>query len=510
MKIPAAQKLLSRSIGQEQQVRMVFNAVLLLVWAWLYHPVYSYLGTIFTRQEFRINQFLLLAVIVLIVLQFRKGNYKPRFGVLPQLYAPALLFALGGSIFFLIVERFLDINTLSASLFGLATYGLLGLWLRPRLWRQGIPAALLLIGALPFGEHMQTFVGYPVRILTATIIRDGLSVLGIHSVGVDTILVFESGISKIDLPCSGVKSLWTGGLFLLAATWIERRHINFRWLLATLIFAILLLVANLARVAILVIVGEVAGWRLIAEMLHVPLGVLGFVGACAAAVAMLRWSGPSDAQEDSGTANAKFEIVHPTWLAPVLSGIVLLLALLYVPRPQDVLAKTPPTWQFPAELSTQPWPLTEGELKWLSGDGAVSANRWRFQWRGTTGSMLFVTSATWRAQHRPERCFQVYGLTIENSYTSLIARDFAVRLVSLGGRDQQELMSAAYWFQNGEQATDDFATRMWADLSPQRQRWVLVTVLFDTAVDPNGADVQALYTTLRGSLQRSLEGGAQP
>lgn len=509
MKIPAAQKLLSRSVWQEQQMRMIFNAVLLLVWVWLYHPVYSYLGTIFTRQEFRTNQIVLLAVIFLIVLQLRKGSLRLRFDLLPQLYTPALVFLLGGSVLYLIVERFLDINTLSASLFGLATYGLLGLWMRPRLWRQGMPAALLLIGALPFGEHMQTFVGYPVRILTATIVRDGLSVLGVHSVGIDTILVFESGISKIDLPCSGVKSLWTGGLFLLAATWIERRRINWRWLLAALIFAILLLVANLARVAILVVVGEVAGWRLVAEMLHVPLGVLGFIGACAAAVAMLRLSGPSYVQEDPVIEHENFEISRPAWLAPGLTGIVLLLALLYVPRPQDALANTPPTWQLPAELSTQPWPLTDAELKWLSGDGTVSANRWRFQWRGTAGSMLFVTSATWRAQHRPERCFQVYGLTIENSYTFLVARDFAIRLVSLGNRDQQELMSAAYWFQNGEQATDDFATRIWADLSPQRQRWVLVTVLFDKAIDPGNADAQVLYTTLRGALQRSLEGGAQ-
>ncbi len=509
MKIPAAHKLLSRSTWQEQQMRMVFNAALLFVWMWLYHPVYIYLGTIFTRQEFRTNQIVLLAVIFLIIMQLRKGSFQVRFDSMPQLYTPALVFLLGGSVLYLIVERLLDINTLSASLFGLATYGLLGLWLQPSLWRQGMPAALLLIGALPFGEHMQTFVGYPVRILTATIVRDGLSVLGVHSVGIDTILVFESGISKIDLPCSGVKSLWTGGLFLLAATWIERRRINWRWMLAGLIFAALLLVANLARVAILVVVGEVTGWRLVAEMLHVPLGVLGFVGACAAAIAMLRWSGPSYIREDQGKNRAKYENPRPAWLAPGLIGIVLVLALLYKPRPQDTLAHTPPAWQFPPELSTQPWQLTEGELKWLSGNGLVSANRWRFQWHETTGSMLFVTSATWRAQHRPERCFQVYGLTIENSYTYLVAGDFAVRLVSLGNRDQQELMSAAYWFQNGNQATDDFATRIWADLSPQRQRWVLVTVLFDNGIDPSGADAQALYRTLRSSLQRSLEGGAQ-
>ena len=88
-----------------------------------------------------------------------------------------------------IAERVLDINTLSATLFGIATYGLVGLWMSPRSWRDGLPAALLLIGVLPFGEHMQTFIGYPMRIFTAELVRDGLAMFGVTSAGVDTILV---------------------------------------------------------------------------------------------------------------------------------------------------------------------------------------------------------------------------------------------------------------------------------------------------------------------------------
>ena len=99
----------------------------------------------------------------------------------------------------------------------------------------------------------------------------------------------ENGVSQVDLPCSGVKSLWTGALFLIAATWIERRPLNLRWLGVAGIFGGLLLAANLARVAVLVLVGQVAGWPLAAEMIHVPLGVLGFVAACAAAVMLMRW-----------------------------------------------------------------------------------------------------------------------------------------------------------------------------------------------------------------------------
>jgi exosortase O len=146
-----------------------------------------------------------------------------------------IILALGGAILFLLAERYLDINTLSATLFGLASYGLLGLWLSPPTWRAGLPAALLLIGALPFGEHMDTFIGYPLRIATARLVSQGLAGVGVPNLGVDTILIFENGISQVDSPCSGIKSLWTGALFLLAATWIERRPLNRRWLLAALL-----------------------------------------------------------------------------------------------------------------------------------------------------------------------------------------------------------------------------------------------------------------------------------
>ena len=256
---------------------------------------------------------------------------------------------IGSSAAFILAERVVDINTLSASLFGLAFYGLLGLWLEPRRWRQGLPAALLLIGTLPFGEHLQTFVGYPVRLLTAALVRDGLGAFGVHTIGIDTILVFESGISQIDLPCSGVKSLWTGGMFLLAATWIEGRRINRRWLIVGLIFAFLLFAANLGRVAVLVTTGPVLGWNLLAEMLHVPLGVLGFAGACAGLVWMLRHFVPAEGDlQPVGAEQIEVDAHQPKWLLPALISAILLLAVLYAPRPQVAAAQSPSALQFPA------------------------------------------------------------------------------------------------------------------------------------------------------------------
>jgi hypothetical protein len=55
-----------------------------------------------------------------------------------------------------------------------------------------------------------------------------------------------------------------------------------------------------------------------------------------------------------------------------------------------------------------------------------------------------------------------------------------------------------------EHTTDDYATRMWADLAPERDRWVLVTVLFDGVHDAHAADVQAFCTALHDAVARGL------
>jgi exosortase O len=510
------------------------NGIIAGLWFWLYWPLFDYFAVIFSGEDFRTNQLVLVGVIILIAIQLHRERLWLRLDGAPHLYLPALTLALSSSILYLLCVRFLDVNTLSATLFGLASYGLLGLWLTPLSWRQGLPAALLLIGALPFGEHMQTFIGYPLRIFTATLVRDGLAAAGVASIGIDTILVFENGVSQVDLPCSGVKSLWTGMLFLLAATWLERRPLNLRWLLLALSFAAFLIIANMVRVGVLVAVGPVAGWPLLAEMLHVPLGVLGFIAACAAAVGLLRLSPPwkeiAPASQEMSTSHTPERslplghptspiphlpshishptspISHPPWLGPALVVIILAMVLVYTPPPQTGLTHSPPAWEFPAGLATTAMPLKPDEIAWLTRDGADSAERRRFEWRGLTGSMILITSSTWRAHHRPERCFEVYGLSLEDSRTHLINPNFPVRFVSLGDGDHASQLSATYWFQSAGRTTDDYGTRIWADLAPQRERWVLVSILFDSVTEPDAAPVQTFYLALHEAVARYLEG----
>jgi exosortase O len=494
------------------------NIALAIVWLWLYRAMLSYLRIIFTHQEFRTNQIMLLGVGILIISQLRQERLHLHLDASPHIYLPGLALALGSSGLYLLSERFLDINTLSATLFGLATYGLLGLWISPRNWNKGLPAALLLVGTLPFGQHLETFVGYPLRRATAEIVSHGLNSLGITSVNVDTILVLESGFSQVDSPCSGVKSLWTGLLFLLAATWLERHSVNLRWLGVAILTGGLLVIANIIRISILVLVGQVAKWPVAAEMIHVPLGVLGFVAVCSLAAFLLMvgrqdhlfpalQTSPNRSKWRSGinvTLTDPRGLKRPAWFAPILVVIVLGMGLIYSPRPESAHAQSAISWIFPTGLAVEPFPLSRGLYVWATEDGADTVERWRFSWGDLHGSMLFLTSRTWRGQHRPERCFEVEGLSVETAQTYLISPDFAIRFLTLTGGPYQ--VSAAYWLQTKGQVTNDYATRIWADLSPQRQPWVLVTILFEGTPAPDSPAVQALFQALRTTIADGLEG----
>jgi exosortase O len=172
-------------------------------------------------------------------------------------------------------------------------------------------------------------------------------------------------------------------------------------------------------------------------------------------------------------------------------------------------------WQLPPQIAAEAWPLAPEEQAWLSDNDSlpVTGSRWRFTAPGLSGSLLFVTSDTWRAQHRPERCFTVYGLEVQESRLHLVAPDFPLRWLALGtpgeGAAQYSaapLYSAAYWLQSSERVTDDYAARIWDDMAPRPQTWVLVTALFDAPVDPASPAAQALFTALRASVVQSLDG----
>ena len=206
------------------------------------------------------------------------------------------------------------------------------------------------------------------------------------------------------------------------------------------------------------------------------------------------------------TSNANLVAGKPATLKLSMTLIItiFLMGFAYAPRPLIGLSEEAAAWSFSPQLKTDSMPLQPDEQEWLTKDGAEAAERVRFSWGDVSGSMILITSKTWRAHHRPERCFEVYGLVLNESSTHLVAQDQPVRYVSLGDPKSSQAATATYWFQSAAQTTDDYATRIWSDLATQRERWVLVSILFDEVYDRDAEDVQALYRSIHETVGQRL------
>lgn len=493
-----------------QRAGIIGLIALAAAWLWLYAPVFAYFTTVFSRSDFRLNQIMLIAIIGLMAWQARAAwpGLRGRVTPLPRPRPIPLSVALGASLLYLLAEKYLDVNTLSATLFGIATYGLAGLWMEPATWRRVFPAVMLLIATLPFGEHLQTFLGYPMRVVSAQIARQTLVGLHVPVSGVEAILVLENGIANVDNPCSGVRSLWTGAVFLLAVIVIERRVFSWRWPMAGAVLFVSLFIANTARVTVLALVGQALNLPDIARMLHVPLGVIGFGLACALAWGALRLSfakpqNRAEAPSASG-GPAYFPEAKTGWLSPILALAVGVMGLAHQPKPHTGLQAAPIVWAFAQEMQVAPEPLRPDERDWLTRDGAQDAQRFRFSWRGVNGSVMLVVASTWRAHHKPERCFEVFGLSMDESSAHWVRPDFPVRVMALGARQDRPL-TATYWFQSPSRATDDYGARIWADVTERHTRWVLVSMVFDRQLDPSAPDVTALYAALNKMVGEEIK-----
>lgn len=488
----------------------------LLIWSlWLvlFAPLLRWLLTVpFSHANYRLNLILLVAVAVLVVGRaLREGELRLRSA--PRLSLPAVLLALGAAAGYVAVDHGLRLHTLAAILFGLGTYGLLGLYLPRAAWRGALGSALLFVAVLPFGAHGNSYLGLGVRVLVAHLTQAALSGLSIGAVSAQTILVLENGIAHIDVPCSGLRSLWAGGLFYLLATWALRRHTGLRWVLGGALLGVMLIAANTGRVLVLVLLGlHLKLWR-IGEVLHLPLGVIGFVVACAAALLYLLHLPPRPTADDPADAS---EPAAPRWFVPLLSIALLVLCAVHTQRPKETDPTDPPQLTFPAELSPQPVPLDPGEVSLFSRFGA-RANKWRIAVSGTpsgsadsalTGSVLTVSASSVRAQHPPELCLVAHGLKILSVQTVELVPGAPMRLLVSQGLEQGQASgrrhTAVNWFQSRTQTVDSFLGRIGVTLLGRERRWVLVSVLLDREAAPDDPRLRALISGLHAAIQSDL------
>jgi exosortase O len=425
-------------------------------------------------------------------------RYQTLIELAPGLYRYPLLLIFGCSVGTIATQWLVVLAQLPVGLFLLGSYGLLGLWLAPTVWRQGLPVALGIACLLPFGVQFSTGVGTPARIFTAQIVEWILHSWQISAISAGDVIVLETGVAYVDLPCSGLKSMWTGTLFLLAATWLEGRQIGLRWLVVGGVNLTLLAIANLGRVLILTVLTYVFHQSAWAEILHVPIGLSGFVMASLLTWGLLRWVPKAVIQSSS----QQFEVrpIDLTWRSLVgLTGLLLALAIVPVPQPDRAIAVVDlAKLQWSAPMQTQPLTLNPQEQRFFANYPGVTTSKQQFHSGELTGTAVLVASPTWQAHHSPEVCLASIGYKIAPTIQRIATPTGTARWLSLDGGTK----SAVYWFQSATRTTDDFNSRFWDDVFRRESRWTMVSVIFDRANTPDTPVVTEFINQTHAAIDR--------
>lgn len=412
-------------------------------------------------------------------------------------------------------------EALSFTGFAIATYGLLGLFLSPKDWRQGVPAALLVVGLLPVSVQFGSGMGFSLRVLTAGAVERVLAALGVAAISAHDVILLENSIAHVDLPCSGLKSVAVGLLFVAACSWLEGRKVGGRWLGATSFCVTALITANVIRVLALVVIGDVWQQHWLADLVHVPLGLIGFAIACGLTWLLLQ-TVPKyrvASQPDAGTVPS-----DSTMPALARWGLVAAIAVLAaIPNaPAPAIAATDVLW--PPHFQLEPLELTAAERQFFARDPLARSHKYHFEWRDTAdrslaGSVLVVASSSWRSHHAPELCYAGNGLQVDRMRSVSVAANsaampaefatstspFPARWLSLEGNS----LSALYWFQSATTVTDNLLSRIGAAIVHRDRAWVMVSVLFDRAHAPDETIVQDFALQTRSAIASSFTGDSR-
>lgn len=432
------------------------------------------------------------------------------FSLAPKWEALPLSLMLGAGVGAIALRWFLDIPQLSVVLFLIGTYGLIGLFIDTQIWKPGLTVAILFACVFPFSLQISVGIGFPLRVMTAYVVEHLLTSWGLPAISSHDIIVLEGRIAYVDLPCSGLKSFWTGTIFLLAATWLENRKIGWRWLGVFLVNIILLIATNIERVTALVLINNVWQQPELARMIHFPLGLLGFGTACFLGWLLLRFV----PQNQDSITNFNWRKIfyrdrlpfHPEkksiakdFTLLQKAGVSLLaIGLLLISHPSHLPSHIADIDSFKVSsgIEIEDLSLNPFESKFFADSSGTEAAKKRFKIGDLSGSFMLVSTTNWQAHHAPELCLIGNGLTVDTLTPKSLASEVKGRWLSVNnGR-----ANAAYWFQSPRRTTDDFLDRFWSDVSRQDKSWTLISILFDRPVSSDAPEVKTLVNGLHESV----------
>jgi len=145
----------------------------------------------------------------------------------------------------------------------------------------------LLLLSLPLIASLQFYGGFPIRVITAFISSQLLTMVGYEVTPQGTLLYWLGEVIAVDAPCAGIKMMWTG-LYLnfTLATW---RNLGFiaTWI-STSFTVFSVFIGNILR-ATLLFFTESGLWEA-PDFAHQGIGILVFILITLAVLSFHNWS----------------------------------------------------------------------------------------------------------------------------------------------------------------------------------------------------------------------------
>jgi exosortase O len=398
-------------------------------------------------------------------------------------------------------------------------YFSLAFWLKPLFWKRSFFVFLLLILTLPILERLQKFVGFPIRLITAKVVGILLQFLGTGNISQSTIITTENYATTIDLPCSGVKSLYFGGIILAIVYFLQQIKISFKACVVALIFFLLLFFFNIWRVFGLVYVYGVLHFQEVGNIIHVGLGIFGFAVSC-----IFLWYSSEylrkDVSQDHEKSSKKVKLFstphlryknlsHRTvfWICSSFLIITGILSNTLIKLPTTVLQVTASEKILTLPQSDlEKIPFTDKENTLFVNKDVSFAGKYAVNWHHQKEfSILLVESTSARSHHDPEVCLQGLGYRLVSENTLLVG-SAPINEIQIQTSDDSQSPKASvyYWFVSKDKIITDYSERVWNQFQHPNEQWVLIEVAVLEPQQISNEELQPITNELTQSVREQV------
>ena len=445
-----------------------------ILWIISFYPLIKWIFNSYALHNNIFGIYAAILVISLLIFNYKKDKFKLEKVVDLSIKKLPLIITVVSILAYILSEYFIGIQILNSIFFGFGTFGIIGFFVNHNYWKKLFIPFILIIQTLPFGANLDTYIGFPLRVFTTNTVESILSVLGIENIRSQTIFVIENRAANIDISCSGMKGIWASTIFFLMIIYIENTKINYKTVISFVAMLTSLISFNILRVSLIIYTDTVLNLPKLAEIFHVPLGIIGFIISLAITWLLVKYY--NDKNKNSKTGNTKSNSLHKKHsliIASSLSFTLIILLFFNLDEKEIIIAQNNTKIKFETNIKLTETKISRNEkILMISGPNDM-LQKYVFDTLNLQGSILISETTNWRGHHKPEICYTADGLEIENSKTISAENDFYIKEISFKNSNYK----AFYWFQSKKNITDDYSTRVWSALSSNDKKWTMVSVI---------------------------------